>query len=44
LILVALVLSLGWGLIWWLMRNHGERLSALDQQIEALEKRHERED
>jgi hypothetical protein len=41
---VAIVLSLGWLVLWWLMHRNSERLAALDKQIEALEKRHEREE
>jgi len=44
LILVTIILSVGWAVLWWLMRRNGDRLAALDKQIEALEKRHGRED
>ncbi|MCS6909217.1 MAG: LapA family protein [Anaerolineales bacterium] len=44
LIVVAIVVSLGWVVLWWLMHRNSERLAALDRQIEALEKRHEPEE
>ena len=41
LALVGVVLIVGWGVWWWLLRGHQQEVADLAQQIDALEKRHE---
>lgn len=43
LVVVGVVLCVGWGLWWWLLRGHLEQTSAMLKRLEELEQRHESE-